>query len=95
MKALLSTLLALTLLADDQKGGDKREAFLNVNKEIPSIRFEMRYATDDNFIGSPVDGYRAPLCYLTKEAALALQKVQTARHRSLTPRLQDRFMSYT
>ena len=78
MKALLLTLLALTLLADDPKSGDKREAFITVNKEIPSIRFEMRYASGYNFIGRPIDGYRAPLCYLTKEASLALQKVQTA-----------------
>lgn len=36
----------------------------------------MRYAGRDNFIGSPVDGYAASVCYLTNEAADALKKVQ-------------------
>ncbi len=74
MKALLLTLLTLTLFADDLK----EEAFVNVNAQTPSIRFEIRYATGNNFIGSPIDGYEEPLCYLTKEAALALQRVQAS-----------------
>ncbi len=78
MKALLLTLLTLTLLADDPKSGDTTEAFLNVNSQSPSIRYEMRYAGTDNFIGSPVDGYEEPICYLTKEAAIAVQKVQAS-----------------
>lgn len=78
MKALLLTLLTLTLLADDPKSGDTTEAFLNVNSQSSSIRYEMRYAGTDNFIGSPVDGYEEPICYLTKEAAIAVQKVQAS-----------------
>ncbi|MBU1642813.1 M15 family metallopeptidase [bacterium] len=78
MKALFFTLLTLTLFADDPKIDDSKEAFVNINIQIPSIRFEMRYAGTDNFIGRPIDGYEEPLCYLTKEAALALQKVQAS-----------------
>jgi D-alanyl-D-alanine dipeptidase len=78
MKALLLTLLMLTLLAADEKKGDVKEAFVNVNSQTPSIRFEIRYATGDNFIGRPIDGYEEPLCYLTNEAALALRQVQAS-----------------
>ena len=90
MKALLLTLLMLTLLAADEKKGDVKEAFVNVNSQTPSIRFEIRYATGDNFIGRPIDGYEEPLCYLTNEAALALRQVQASLQKEgQTLRLYD------
>src|SRR5688500_17767296 len=42
----------------------------------PKIVQEMRYAGSHNFIGRPVDGYRAARCLLTREAADALRAVQ-------------------
>jgi len=71
MKALSSLLIALALF-----GGDRPESFVNVNTLIPSIRYDMRYASDENFIGQPIQGYEEPICYLTNEAALALKRVQ-------------------
>ena len=35
----------------------------------------MRYFTAFNFVGAPIDGYRAPECVLTTEAAAALARV--------------------
>jgi len=50
----------------------------------------MRYTGTDNFIGTPVDGYAEPLCYLTNEAAVALKKVQqTLQNEGLSLRLFD------
>ncbi len=43
---------------------------------IPGLQLDMRYPTADNFIGSPITGYRAPKCLLTKRAAEALEGVQ-------------------
>ncbi len=37
---------------------------------------ELRYATSHNFIGKPIDGYYSQRCILTKEAAVALKKVE-------------------
>ncbi|MFF3840392.1 M15 family metallopeptidase [Streptomyces sp. NPDC001930] len=37
---------------------------------------EMRYTTEHNFVGEPVDGYRQPLCILTRPAAEALHRAQ-------------------
>lgn len=37
---------------------------------------EMRYSTPHNFVGEPVDGYRQPLCILTRPAAEALHRAQ-------------------
>lgn len=75
MRYIIFLLFTLSLYAD-QPNSVKMGAFTNVNQAIPSIAFEMRYAGSNNFIGQPVDGYGAPVCYLTNEAASALQKVQ-------------------
>ncbi len=42
----------------------------------PSVLVEVRYATSDNFIGSPVNGYLKPKIYMTKVALEALGNVQ-------------------
>ena len=43
---------------------------------------DMRYAGAHNFVGRPIDGYQAPHCLLTREAAAALADVA----RDLAPR---------
>jgi D-alanyl-D-alanine dipeptidase len=52
------------------------EGFVYVNDVIPGIRIELRYFTDQNFIGRRVDGYLAPKCILTRDATESLKKVQ-------------------
>ena len=42
----------------------------------PSIILDIRYFTDQNFVGQRVDGYEAPRCLLSRQAALALKAVQ-------------------
>ena len=49
---------------------------VNITDIIPSIPLDIRYFTAYNFIGRPIDGYQAPKCLLTPQAAQALQKVQ-------------------
>ena len=39
----------------------------------PTIEADIRYFTAHNFTGDPVDGYRAPLCILTRVAAEGLR----------------------
>ncbi|MDD5234448.1 MAG: M15 family metallopeptidase [Syntrophales bacterium] len=50
--------------------------FVDVQKIIPSACFDIRYYGNYNFIGEKIDGYDAPKCYLTQEAAAALAEVQ-------------------
>lgn len=46
-------------------------------KEVDfSIIQDVKYFTDDNFIGRPIKGYEAAECILTQEAAQALSKLQ-------------------
>lgn len=50
--------------------------FVDIQTVNPSIKVEARYATEWNFIGRVIEGYRANRCYLTAKAAQALDKVQ-------------------
>lgn len=42
----------------------------------PDIQQDMRYFSHDNFIGRPIEGYHAPHCWLSRDAAQALARVQ-------------------
>ncbi|MGK5530563.1 M15 family metallopeptidase [Streptomyces sp. URMC 129] len=56
--------------------------FVALEDVAPGIGQEMRYASRDNFTGERVDGYREPVCLLTREAAVALRRA----HRALAQR---------
>jgi D-alanyl-D-alanine dipeptidase len=50
--------------------------FVALTSVDPTIIQEMRYTTPHNFVGERVDGYRRPLCILTRPAAEALHRAQ-------------------
>ena len=52
------------------------EGFIYVSELIPDLKIELRYFGNNNFTGKPVPGYEAEKIILSKEAAIALQKVQ-------------------
>ncbi len=52
------------------------ENFVYLNKVDPSIIQAMKYITNNNFIGRPIQGYQAAKCILTAPAASALKKAQ-------------------
>ncbi|MGY1434231.1 M15 family metallopeptidase [Streptomyces reniochalinae] len=59
--------------------GDGPEApreFVALREVAPTIRQEIRYHTPHNFVGEPIDGYREPMCLVTKDTAQALAKAQ-------------------
>ena len=55
---------------------DLPEGFSYIKDSIPTILLEIRYYTDDNFVGRRIDGYQAPKGILTTKATSALSKVQ-------------------
>ncbi|AFM24629.1 M15 family metallopeptidase [Desulfomonile tiedjei] len=69
--SLYSTLFPALILAEALP-----EGFVYVETIIPDIHTELRYFSDENFLGCRVSGYLAPRCILTKEAAESLKKVQ-------------------
>jgi len=54
-----------------------KKDFVSLKTAIPNLKFDLRYYGSHNFVGKPIDGYNTPKCFLTKEAAHALKKVQT------------------
>ena len=51
---------------------------VDIRTIVPGIAQDIRYFGSDNFVGAPVDGYAAPRCWLKREAADALAKVEAA-----------------
>jgi len=49
---------------------------IELDKINPTIVFDIKYASDDNFIAAQVDGYQAPRALLIENAAMALGEVQ-------------------
>lgn len=50
------------------------EGFVYISDILPSVREDIRYAGDHNFVGRPVDGYAAARGVCTRECALALHQ---------------------
>jgi len=66
--------------------------FVDIINVIPDIILDLRYSTNHNFLGVPVDGYIAKKCYITKAAADSLAKVQAElRKFSLSLKLYDAY----
>jgi D-alanyl-D-alanine dipeptidase len=49
---------------------------VDIRTLVPDIAEDIKYAGHDNFVGAPVDGYRAPKCLLKRPAAEALARVE-------------------
>lgn len=62
--------ISLNLYAQLPKG------FVYVQDEIPNIEIELRYFSDNNFVGSRIDGYQKEVLILSKEATEELKLVQ-------------------
>ncbi|WP_411757646.1 M15 family metallopeptidase [Streptomyces venezuelae] len=86
--------------------GERRlPGFASLREVDPTVRQDIRYATDRNFTGAVVPGYEEPLCLLTRPAAEALRRAQRGllrRGYSLTvydcyrpQRAVDRFVRWT
>ena len=65
---MIGALLAIALAAPS--------SFVALDEIDPTILQDMRYATTYNFVGRRIDGYREPVCLLTKRAARALERAQ-------------------
>jgi D-alanyl-D-alanine dipeptidase len=57
---------------------DGRQNFEYVHDVIPGVVLDVRYFSNDNFMGTRVDGYREPVVLISRTAGQALSKVQTA-----------------
>jgi D-alanyl-D-alanine dipeptidase len=51
------------------------KGFVYLDEVIPRAQYDIRYYSDYNFIGTRVDGYKAPVAIMTSPAAKALKAV--------------------
>jgi D-alanyl-D-alanine dipeptidase len=86
--AVLLLLLASTGCATPSAGDDAprlspartaaEAGLVDVRSLVPDLAEDIKYAGSDNFVGTPVDGYRAAKCELLRPAAQALARVEQA-----------------
>lgn len=51
------------------------KGFVYLDELIPTAQYDIRYYSDNNFIGTRIDGYKAPFAIMTSKAAKALKAV--------------------
>jgi D-alanyl-D-alanine dipeptidase len=68
-------LCALAAMAVPAHASPPVAMLVDAGTVVPGLMTDMRYAGSHNFVGRPIDGYRAPRCLLTQSAADALAKV--------------------
>ena len=65
-------------------------SFVALDEVDATILQDMRYATSYNFVGRRIDGYREPVCILTRRAARALKRAQNVvREKGYTLKVYD------
>ena len=95
MKTFFASLLIFLTLTviffpSSARAGERPDTFVDIEEIIPGVLMDIRYYGEHNFVGARVDGYLAPKCNLTREAARALAEVHKdlARH-GLTLKIYD------
>lgn len=68
----------LFLLISKVASQNKPDDFVYLLDVEPSIKIELRYFSNNNFIGQPIDGYHRSTIIVSKPTSRALQKVQSA-----------------
>jgi len=78
MRTLVFALLcgALITAAAGAQERPRPSDFVDAATVVPGLAVEMRYAGAHNFVGRPIHGYQAQVCWLTRQAATALAQVQ-------------------
>lgn len=87
----MATIALLYACADKHEQVPDRD-FVYLGSHIPGIVTDVRYYSDDNFVGTRVDGYERPVILLSRPAADALAEVQAdLRERGLGLKVFDAY----
>src|SRR5215468_5499054 len=69
---------AIALAASGARAeGTLPDGLVYLRDVAPTIAQDIRYASSNNFVGRPLDGYDAAECILRRDVATALARVQT------------------
>jgi D-alanyl-D-alanine dipeptidase len=75
-KVVSVLLILICLISCSEPKQDGKENFVQVHEVIPNVVYDIRYYSTDNFVGAKVDGYLAPIAFITKKASAGLVQVQ-------------------
>lgn len=70
---VLAFLFLYLLLAGCTQKTHSPEGFVYIKQVIPNAQCDIRYYSENNFVGTRIDGYKAPVAILSNEAARALK----------------------
>lgn len=73
---LILAFLLLALAGAGAAAEPRHPGFVDAARVVPGLQLDIRYYGTHNFVGRRIDGYEAPRCLLTREAAAALGAVQ-------------------
>jgi D-alanyl-D-alanine dipeptidase len=76
IRPIVAAALAMLLLSSAAVQAQPPAGFVDAATAVEGLVVDMRYFGADNFVGARVDGYEAPRCLLTRQAAAALARVQ-------------------
>ena len=77
MKKLLVFLFTvINLFCFAQQKSTLPKGFVYLTDYIPDIEVDLKYFSSHNFVGRPIDGYKANKVILTERATLAVQKIE-------------------
>ncbi|MFP4547273.1 MAG: M15 family metallopeptidase [Fidelibacterota bacterium] len=75
MTKQFSLFLVIIIFVAANFAGDLPDGFVILDDYVDEYKLDLRYITDHNFLGTPVDGYESEKCIITEPAAQALQKL--------------------
>src|SRR6188508_1043221 len=76
IRPIVAAALAMLLLSAAAVQAQPPAGFVDAATAVEGLVVDMRYFGADNFVGARIDGYEAPRCLLTRQAAAALARVQ-------------------
>jgi D-alanyl-D-alanine dipeptidase len=74
--ALLYSTLFFEKLACEIPQEFRNKGFVYLHEIDPTIQVSVRYATNENFVGRPIAGYKKPIIIMVRKAAETLKAVQ-------------------
>jgi len=75
-KLFILIFLLLSIASYAQQKNNLPKGFVYLTDFIPHIAVDMKYFTNHNFVGRPIDGYKSNKIILTERATLAIQKIE-------------------
>jgi D-alanyl-D-alanine dipeptidase len=75
VRPVLALICGLTATLLPAGASQPAAMLIDATTVVPGLVTDIRYAGSHNFVGRPIDGYRAPRCLLTQPAANALAEV--------------------